>query len=88
MVKSQTNFKASDMIAASESQSEPDQVTAQDSASTEQSAESSVPTGSVREIMDWVGDDKDRAQSALDQENSKDDSRVSLVRQLEAKIAE
>lgn len=30
-----------------------------------------VPAGSAKEVLDWVGDDKDRAQQALDAEETK-----------------
>lgn len=33
-----------------------------------------VPVGSAREVLDWVGDDKDRAKQALDAENDKPES--------------
>lgn len=43
-----------------------------------------VPEGSVKKVLDWVGDDATRAQKALDAENSSDDKRTSLVSKLEA----
>ncbi len=33
-----------------------------------------VPSGTTREIIEWVGDDKERAQRALDVEEAKGDS--------------
>lgn len=43
-----------------------------------------VPEGSVKKVLDWVGDDAVRAQKALDTENASDDTRTSLVSKLEA----
>lgn len=45
-----------------------------------------VPEGTVNDVLDWVGDDPDRAQEALDAERS-GQNRTTLVSQLEA-IAE
>jgi len=41
-----------------------------------------VPDGNVSDILDWVGDDKDRAREALDVERGKERPRASLVKQL------
>jgi len=46
---------------------------------------SDVPDGTVQEVLDWVGDDSERAQRALDVERS-GQNRTSLVSQLEAKV--
>lgn len=43
----------------------------------------SVPTGTVSEITDWVGDDKAKAQRALDAENANSKPRKTLVEDLE-----
>ena len=45
-----------------------------------------VPEGNISEITDWVGDDKDRAQLALDAENGQDSPRKTLVKHLEEVI--
>ena len=45
-----------------------------------------TPTGTVSEIKDGVGDDKDKAKKALDAENANDKPRKSLVEALEAII--
>jgi len=42
-----------------------------------------VPEGSIKELKAWVGDDKDKAQLLLDDENSKDEPRKTLVKALE-----
>lgn len=43
----------------------------------------SVPDGSARDVIDWVGDDRDRARAALDVEQAKgDDARTTLVAKL------
>lgn len=41
-----------------------------------------VPAGTVPEVMTWVGDDKDRAQKALDVELANDRPRKGLVSSL------
>lgn len=46
-------------------------------------AESEVPEGTVREVLDWVDGDAEKAQKALDVENAKENPRKSLVSQLE-----
>lgn len=45
-----------------------------------------VPTGSTKEIMDWVDGDAERAKLALDVENASDDPRGSLVSKLKKVI--
>lgn len=47
---------------------------------------SGVPEGTKDEVMDWVGDDADKAQQALDAENSAEKPRVTLVEELERVI--
>ena len=42
-----------------------------------------VPSGSAKEVLDWVGDDKDRAQRAYDAEQAKDEPRKGLSSDLE-----
>jgi hypothetical protein len=42
-----------------------------------------APTGTSREILAWVGDDKERAQLALDAELAADRPRKGLVDDLE-----
>lgn len=45
-----------------------------------------VPEGTVDEVLAWVGDDKDRAQQALDAEEDSDKPRSTLVEALEALV--
>lgn len=46
-----------------------------------------VPNGTAKEVLDWVGDDEDRAQRALDVEEAKgEDARKGLTRDLQAKL--
>lgn len=45
-----------------------------------------IPDGNISELKDWVGDDKDRAQLVLDDENSQDNPRKTLVKHLEEVI--
>lgn len=42
-----------------------------------------TPTGTSKELLDWVGDDPDRARRVLDQENATDKPRKTLVEPLE-----
>lgn len=49
-------------------------------------AETTVPVGTVGELLKWVGDDKDRARRVLAQENSEDKPRKSLTAQLQEVI--
>ena len=42
-----------------------------------------VPAGTIPEVTKWVGDDKERAQRALDEENKNEKPRVGLVEELE-----
>lgn len=43
---------------------------------------SEVPEGSIKTVLEWVGDDKDRAQSALDAEKAGQE-RSTLISKLE-----
>jgi hypothetical protein len=47
---------------------------------------SDVPDGTVKEVLDWVGDDSAKARAALEHEQSKDSPRTSLVSQLNDKV--
>lgn len=42
-----------------------------------------VPEGSIKNVLAWVGDDTTKAQAALDAENSADEPRTTLVAKLE-----
>lgn len=50
--------------------------------------ENDVPEGTVPEVLGWVGDDKERAQKALDKENENDKPRKGLVSGLEEILSE
>jgi hypothetical protein len=53
----------------------------------DESTEEEVPDGTVKEILEWVGDDKDRAQRALDAEDAKgNNGRKGLKRELNEKL--
>jgi hypothetical protein len=54
----------------------------------EENENENVPTGSISEIKEWIGTDKDRAQHALDVEKAKDNPRVTLVEYLEDMLSE
>lgn len=45
-----------------------------------------VPDGTVDEVLAWVGDDKAKAQQALDAEEDADKPRTTLVEALEAMV--
>jgi hypothetical protein len=49
-------------------------------------AANAVPDGTVAEINDWVGDNTDRAQQALDAEEKREKPRVSLLNSLNEKL--
>lgn len=83
MRRVQTNFRAEDF------RSDGDSAPAEKKAAPAPAPESDeVPQGTSAEIMAWVGDDKDRAQRALDAENANDRPRKTLVSQLEGMTGE
>lgn len=41
-----------------------------------------VPVGTAEEVLSWVGDDKDRAQKALDAENERSRPRKTVLTEL------
>lgn len=45
--------------------------------------ENATPTGTSKELVDWVGDDPERAQRILDQENASDKPRKTVVEAME-----
>jgi hypothetical protein len=49
-------------------------------------APSQVPDGSIQQVLAWVGNDKDRAQAALDAEQAKPTPRSSLVEKLNERL--
>jgi hypothetical protein len=46
-----------------------------------------VPSGTVDEVLAWVGDDTERAKQALDAEEESEKPRVSLMDSLESMLA-
>lgn len=50
----------------------------------EESLVGTIPTGSVDKVLAWVGDDKARAQLALEAEQAKPEPRQSLIARLSA----
>jgi hypothetical protein len=42
-----------------------------------------TPTGTSKELIDWVGEDPERAQRILDQENASDKPRKTVVEAME-----
>lgn len=47
-----------------------------------------VPDGTTAEVLQWVGDDKERAQKALDKEQAEESPRVGLTGELEKTLEE
>lgn len=63
----------------------PEYVEPEDADTTE--ADEEVPDGTAKEVMEWVGDDEDRAHRALEVEEAKDGGgRVGLKRDLNSKL--
>ena len=93
MARFQTNFTSIDMLDASQADLAPqghastkqDEGDAKAAATTAAGgdgavgATDSVPTGSVDDVISWVGEDADRAALALEAENSKPSPRKTLV---------
>ena len=52
------------------------------------SGDSGVPDGTTAEILQWVGDDKEKAQAALDKENADEKPRKGLTGELEEILTE
>ena len=67
---------------------QPQQEQPQEQAPPEEEQGSEVPDGTSKEILKWVGDDKERAQAALDKENASSKPRSTLVDDLEKKLAD
>ena len=92
---SQTNFRASDFkdgsikAVASKRDKAPDVPTPTSKPIVAPNAgPEDVPTGTVPEVMSWVGEDPVRAQKALDVEVDNDKPRQGLVKQLNEMIEE
>jgi hypothetical protein len=49
----------------------------------DQTDELTVPEGSIKNVLAWVGDDRTKAQAALDAENAASEPRTTLVTKLE-----
>jgi hypothetical protein len=47
-----------------------------------------VKSGTSREVLGWVGDDKDRARRALEKEQASDKPRSTLIRELNEVLEE
>jgi hypothetical protein len=56
---------------------------AEEKAPEQQDQGEQVPDGTTAEVLAWVGDDKARAQAALDKENADDSPRKGLTGELE-----
>jgi hypothetical protein len=91
----QTNFRAQDFVSNGGGGEEPeapetpepeDQTAPGEDGGGEQDL--TVPTGTINEIKAWVGDDKEKAQAALDAENAKESPRSTLVDWLEGVLEE
>lgn len=62
-----------------------DQTVAEKPAEAPQTEEATVPEGSIKEVLAWVGEDATKAQAALDAEKT-GEKRTTLVSKLEAII--
>jgi hypothetical protein len=83
------NFRASDFKQGSAPKKTKKAATKKVSAPEPAEVESdSVPEGTTKEILAWVGDDKERAASALDAEKANEKPRKSVVEPLEEMLAE
>lgn len=82
----QTNFRAGDFIGTGTGEGTARVVNNPTPPAEETSNE--VPVGTSAEIQDWVGDDKDRAQRALDAENQNTEPRKGLSKYLESVLAD
>lgn len=89
MSQFQTNFTA-DSFPSAEGYVAPDapEEQAAPAPEPEDSGSEEVPTGTINEVKAWVGDDKERAQAALDAENAKETPRSTLVDWLEGVLEE
>jgi hypothetical protein len=79
----QTNFRASDMVGSSKKSAPAKKAAASQTSEPEVTQVAGVPEGTIKEIQNWVGDDKSRAEEALAVENEKEKPRSSLVEWLE-----
>lgn len=80
----QINFKADDNGGSDRKSAAEKAARKPEPAQAEQSSSDEVPEGTSIEIMSWVGNDKKRAQRALDVENEHEKPRKTLVSQLKA----
>ena len=77
--------------AATEPDADDDAPETEDDASTDDDANEEyldVPQGTTKEVLEWVGDDKDRARAALAAEQASDEPRKGLSKDLEELIGE
>lgn len=77
MPRIQTNFRAEDFMVSSKKDKP-----AKSKAPKPAPGPDEVPDGSTAEVLAWVGEDKDRAQRALDKENAGSRPRTTLVKPL------
>jgi hypothetical protein len=54
--------------------------------STDEVSPDDVPSGNIDQVLEWVGDDADRAKRALDAEEVSEKPRVSLMDSLETML--
>ena len=55
-------------------------------AEAKEAAAEAVPSGSVKEVLAWIGDNEDRAARALDAEYERDEPRVTVIEGIEKVI--
>jgi len=98
MTKYQTNFTGEDFsgddtgdddvkVSIAEDSKKPKETPAAE-ATNAAGAGSAVPEGTTAEILQWVGDDKEKAQAALDKENAEERPRKGLTGELEELLTE
>ena len=86
----QTNFTAADFIVGSVKDKPAEKSKAKTKAAPEKpkADPNVVPDGTTEEVLDWVGDDRDKAERALAKEREDEKPRVTLVEPLEKIIAD
>jgi hypothetical protein len=65
--------------AQDQAQDQDQQQTQEEESAEDEDEDDEVPSGTTREILDWVGDDPARAQRALDQENASERPRSGVT---------
>jgi hypothetical protein len=75
-----------DVPAKAVASQEPVEVTTTSEETPDNPPQLQVPEGSIRELLEWVGDDTTKAESALEAEHKREKPRKSLIADLEEKL--